>query len=64
MKIDKVVPKTPDIVLTLTAKEARALYNIVADFDTADSEAPYMVDGERFDVTLHSAMLKAGLRNE
>lgn len=61
MKIDKVVPKNPDVQLTLTAEEARALFWIVKDFDPEEERPEFKVGAERFDVTLHNAMLKAGL---
>lgn len=65
MKIEKVVPKLPDVQLTLTAAEAKALFNIMEDFDTdAPDESPYMVDEERFDVTLHMEMLSAGINGK
>ena len=66
MKAEK-KPQAPvvhDIVLTLSPAEAKALYWIVADFDTAADAArsQYTVPGaiERFDVTLHQALLDLG----
>lgn len=61
------VPVVHDIVLTLSPAEAKALYWIVEDFYTdSDNEDPYTVPGatERFDVTLHQALLDLGVARE
>ena len=62
MKAEK-KPQAPvvhDIVLTLSPAEAKALYWIVADFDTAaDDDSMYRsgADEDRFDVILHQVLL-------
>ena len=60
------VPVAHDIVLTLSPAEAKALFHIADDFDADDAYDKYHAgtDEDRFDVTLHRALLDLGVFNE
>ena len=68
MKAEK-KPQAPvvhDIVLTLSPAEAKALFHIAEYFDAYDADDKYHAgtDEDRFDVTLHRALLDLGVFNE
>lgn len=68
MKAEK-KPQAPvvhDIVLTLSPAEAKALFHIAEDFDADDADDKYHAgtDEDRFDVTLHRALLDLGVHRE
>ena len=60
------VPVVHDIVLTLSPAEAKALFWIAEHFDADDADDKYHAgtDEDRFDVTLHRALLDLGVFNE
>ena len=67
MKAEK-KPQAPvvhDIVLTLSPAEAKALYWIAEHFDADDADDKYYAGtNDRFDVTLHRALLDLGVARE
>lgn len=61
-----VVHVVHDIVLTLSPAEAKALFWIAEHFDADDADDKYHAgtDEDRFDVTLHRALLDLGVHRE